>query len=257
MPASKEPQRPMQSSSLSEKEFLRHYDSKNYEQPITSIDTVIFTVRNKALHVLLVKRSDHPFMGQWSLVGGFINLQTDTHLEDSAKRKLAEKTGIETPYLEQFGTIGNSTRDPRGWSVTTVYFALIPHDENSLRTGPGTDEIKWVPIDDNQTINTLAFDHTEILTLCIDRLRSKVLYTSLPIHLMSKEFTLSELQHVYEMIIDKKIDPKSFRRRILGANILEKTEKLNREGTRPAYLYRQAQINHTHYFLRNIEGAAY
>ena len=121
----------------SEKDFLDKYDASAFKGPITSVDTVIFTVFDNHLHVLTVKRAEHPFKDQWSLIGGFINIDEDVDIEATAKRKLKEKTGVRTPYLEQFGTIGNKKRDPRGWSVTTVYFALIPCDNIQLEAGKG------------------------------------------------------------------------------------------------------------------------
>jgi 8-oxo-dGTP diphosphatase len=240
-----------------EEDFLRDYDPTAFERPSTSVDTAIFTVLDGHLHVLTAKRAEHPFKDRWSLVGGFIDLQKDNDLESTAKRKLEEKTGVKTPYLEQFGTIGNKKRDPRGWSVTTVYFALIPCYEVHLRAGKGAVDIKWSKVTGGKVMEELAFDHAEILAKCAERLRSKVLYTSLPVYLMPKEFTLGDLQKVYEIILDKKVDHKSFRRRILSAGILEATGKMRHDGKRPAHLYRQEKSCRTHIFVRNIEGASY
>jgi len=239
----------------SEEDFLHDYDLSVFERPSTSVDTAIFTVLDNHLHVLTVKRAEYPFKDLWSLVGGFIDLQKDTDLESTAKRKLEEKTGVKTPYLEQFGTIGNKKRDPRGWSVTTVYFALIPCHEVQLRSGKGVTDIKWSKVVAGRVKDKLAFDHAEILAKCTERLRGKVLYTSLPVHLMPTDFTLGELQKVYEIILDKKVDHKSFRRRILSADILEETDKMRHDGRRPAHLYRLKKRHRTHFFVRNIEGA--
>ncbi|MDQ2993685.1 MAG: NUDIX domain-containing protein [Pseudomonadota bacterium] len=225
-------------------------------KPSASVDTVIFTVIDHHLHVLTVKRAHQPFKEMWSLVGGYIDLDKDADLEATAKRKLTEKTGVFTPYLEQFGAVGNNKRDPRGWSVTTIYFALIPSYEVQLRAGSGAADIKWSKIVAGKIAEPLAFDHDEILVHCMERLRSKVLYTSLPVHLMSKDFTLGELQKVYETILCKKIDHKSFRRRILNADFLEETSEYRHEGKRPAQLYRLKESHRTHIFVRNIEGAS-
>jgi len=240
----------------SEEEFLRDYDSSVFEKPSTSVDTAIFTVLEGHLHVLTVKRAEHPFKDCWSLAGGFIDLKNDVDIEATAKRKLEEKTGVKTPYLEQFGTIGNKTRDPRGWSVTTVYFALIPCHEVHLRAGKGASDIKWSKVTGGKVKDKLAFDHVEILEKCTERLRSKVLYTSLPAYLMPKNFTLGELQKIYEIILDKKIDHKSFRRRILSVDILEETGEMRHDTGRPAALYRLKASHHPHFFVRNIEGAS-
>lgn len=235
--------------------FLKAYDAKAFERPNVSVDTVIFTVSGGHLQTLLVRREHHPFQGQWSLVGGFIDVQNDEALIDTAKRKLEEKTGVKTPYLEQFCSFGSKTRDPRGWSVTTVYFALIPSEDIELRAGQGATDIKWSIVKNGAVKEALAFDHTQILAGCTERLKAKVLYTSLPVHLMPDEFTLAELQDVYEIIMDGKMDHKSFRRRILGADILEETGKMKDTGRRPAMIYRAKAKGEIHFFARNIEGA--
>lgn len=244
----------MQKNIQTEKEFLREYDSSVFKNPITTVDTVIFTVIDGHLHVLTVKRAEHPCIDSWALVGGFIDIDQDTDIESTAKRKLEEKTGVKAPYLEQFGTIGNGKRDPRGWSVTTVYFALISSVNVQLQCGKGAVDIKWSKVTGGKVKDKLAFDHAKILLDCYERLRNKVLYTSLPIYLMPKYFTLGELQNVYEIILNQKIEHKSFRRRILNADILLETTEMRRDGKRPAQLYSIKKNHHTHFFIRNIEG---
>lgn len=238
-----------------EKEFLADYDPKAFDRPNASVDAVIYTVSDGELKVLIVKRENHPFQGRWSLVGGYVDLDNDHALEDTAKRKLEEKTGVKTPYLEQFCTFGNKNRDPRCWAITTVYFALIPSKDITLQAGVGATDIKWATVKDGCIQEELAFDHAEILKSCTERLKSKVLYTSLPVHLMPEEFTLNELQEVYEMILGCKMDHKSFRRRLLGADILEETGEMKQTGRRPAMLYRQRKSDETFFFVRNIEGS--
>lgn len=239
----------------SEKEFLQGYNPKDFDRPSTSVDNVVYTILDGALHVLIVKRSHHPFQNCWSLVGGFVDLDRDHDLEATAKRKLEEKTGVKTPYLEQFYTVGNKDRDPRCWSVTTVYFALIPCEHIELRAGSGAKDIRWSRVQDGKISENMAFDHAKILEECTKRLKNKVLYTSLPVHLMQGAFTLNELQEVYEIILAKSMDHKSFRRRILAADILEETGDMKQTGRRPAMLYQPKQCNQTYFFVRNIEGA--
>jgi 8-oxo-dGTP diphosphatase len=240
---------------ITEKDFLREYNPTIFKRPNTSVDTVIFTVLNQELNVLLVKRAEPPFKEFWSLVGGYIDLELDDTLESTAKRKLIEKTGVAAPYLEQLATIGGKDRDPRGWSVTTIYFALIPSDKVILKPGSGALDTKWARIKKGKVRDKLAFDHSEILDSCINRLRSKVLYTSLPVHLVPRFFTLGDLQKVYEIIVDKKIDHKSFRRRMLAADFLEETTSKKKESGRPALLYTIKKNHLSHTFSRNIEGA--
>ena len=238
-----------------EAEFLKNYNPDDFKRPNASVDAVIYTVSSGSLQTLVMKRENHPFQGKWSLVGGYIDMENDCDLEATAKRKLEEKTGVKTPYLEQFGSFGNKTRDPRWWSITTVYFALISAEGIALEAGSGATDIKWVPVENGEVSEGLAFDHAHILKECTERLRSKVLYTSLPIHMMPDEFTLAELQQVYEVIMGGKMDHKSFRRRMLGADILEETGNMKETGRRPAMLYRQKETEETHFFVRNIEGA--
>jgi ADP-ribose pyrophosphatase YjhB (NUDIX family) len=189
------------------------------------------------------------------LVGGYVDIHQDENLEATAKRKLEEKTGVKTPYLEQCETFGDATRDPRGWSITTVYFALIPYDGIHLKAGKGAEELKWLAVEEGDLKEKLAFDHEMLLRRCIERLRNKVLYTSIPTHLLPKEFTLGELQKIYEILLGKKIDHKSFRRRILSVDLLEEAAEMRYESKKPAKLYRSKAPQKIHYFMRNIEGA--
>jgi len=241
---------------MTEKQFLSEYDVTEFKRPSTSVDMAIFTVFENELYVLTVKRSNHPEKGKWALVGGFVDVDKDKDIEATAKRKLVEKTGVKTPYLEQYKTIGNKKRDPRSWSITTVYFALIPSDNIKLKAGVGSSDIKWSKVANEIVEDKLAFDHAELLAGCMERLRNKVLYTSLPIHLLSSEFTLGELQKVYEIILGQAVERKSFRRRILNANIIEETGKMKQSGRRPAKVYQLKDEDKTHFFVRNIEGAS-
>lgn len=242
----------MSHSSKSESEFLKKYDVSQFERPSSSVDVVIFSYFNENLHVLTIKRAEHPFQGSWSLVGGYVDLKNDRNIEETARRKLEEKTGVKSPYLEQLITIGNADRDPRGWSITTVYFALVSFEDAVLKAGYGATDVQWSKVTQNKVGHPLAFDHSQILKLCLERFRNKVLYTSLPGHLMPKEFTIGELQDVYETILGKLVDHKAFRRRILG--ILEETGKEKEGPTRPAKLYRLKNLKKPHFFMRNMEG---
>ncbi|MCR8922341.1 NUDIX hydrolase [Dasania sp. GY-MA-18] len=237
-----------------EKQFLKSYNIHDFDVPLTSVDMAIFTLKDEQLQVLLVKRAQHPALGQWALPGGFIDFKKDKVLADAARRKLAEKTGVDTPYLEQVATFGGADRDPRGWSVTITYFALIVCDEVELSGDESSDDVKWVPIKDITNKLELAFDHKQVLAACIERLKNKVQYTSLPVNLLPEEFTLTELQQTFEIILDKKIEKKSFRRRIDDADILEETGNMKTGSNRPAKLYRAKPKGENFYFTRNIEG---
>lgn len=236
-----------------ESEFWKNYDPSQFKKPGMAVDSAIFTIRESVLHVLMVQRNEYPFKGLWSLVGGYIDVEKDLSLEDTARRKLKEKTGVNTPYLEQVGTIGNGSRDPREWTVSTSYFALLSSENITLKAGVGASHIKWVSITEAQSTD-LAFDHQIILSNCLERLRAKSLYTTLPINLMPEIFTLSELQSVYEIILNKTIQTKSFRRRIERSCIVEPTGEVKATSKRPAALYKIKQEAQTHYFTRTIES---
>ena len=233
-----------------EEKFLYDYDATRFNRPNATVDTAIFTIQENELYVLIIQRDNHPFKDKWSLVGGFIDVANDKSIEETAQRKLFEKTGVTTPYLEQYKTIGNHYRDPRGWTISTVYFALISSKNVMLKLGNGAVDIKWSKITGNGINEELAFDHTEILSGCLERLRSKVMYTSLPVYLLPEEFTLSELQVVYETIMGKKIDRKSFYRRILNSGIIEETDRKKSSGHRPAQIYKLIEKQQAHYFSR-------
>lgn len=220
-------------------------DSKlDFPRPLTTVDVVIFTVMEDALRVLLVKRPDtpgEPCPGMWALPGGFVDVDRDESLEACARRKLKEKTGVETPYLEQLGSWGGSSRDPRGWSATHVYFALIPSEHVVLQKGANAADTVWLELDGLGRKKKLAFDHEEILATAITRLRNKVEYTSLPAYLLPEEFTLSELQRMYEIVMERPIEKSAFRTRVLSSGLVNPVGDKMREGpNRPAQLYRLA-----------------
>ncbi len=213
----------------------------DFERPLTTVDPVIFTVRDERLAVLLVERErapGEPFPGVWALPGGFIDVARDADLEACARRKLKEKTGVASPYLEQLGSWGNRRRDPRGWSTTHVYFCLMPAENVVLAEGANASAVAWVPIEGNGVARRLAFDHTEILAAALERLRGKVEYTSLPAFLLPEEFTLPELQRMYEIVLDRPLDKKAFRTRILATNLVTAIPRVRSRPTRPAQLYR-------------------
>jgi 8-oxo-dGTP diphosphatase len=236
----------------SEKAFLADYNIHDFDVPLTCVDMSIFTIQDDILKVLLVKRAQYPKKGRWALPGGFINMNVDKVLDDTARRKLCEKTGIDTPYLEQVATFGSSKRDPRGWSMTVVYLSLISADDFVIEADLSSEKVSWVPV--NEAINDfkLAFDHEDILKQCLERLKSKVQYSSLPVHLLPEAFTLSELQRVFEIVLEKSIEKKSFRRRILDSNILEETGNIKKGISRPAKLYRLVVRGGSHFFPRTI-----
>jgi len=215
------------------------YTPANAERPAVTVDVVIFSLRDSDLKVLLIRRAAPPFKGKWAIPGGY--LHADEALDEAARRELGEETGLRDVYLEQLYTFGAPKRDPRGRVITVAYFALVS-DDVTARAGDDAAEAAWRPVYD---LPDLAFDHADILSYALQRLRYKLEYTAVGFELLPNEFTLTELQTAYEIVLGlkepgKKLDKRNFRRRILEAGILAETSKY-REGEgqgRPAQLYR-------------------
>lgn len=231
----------------------RRMASTDFPRPLTTVDVVIFTVADDALEVLLVKRptsADEPFPGLWALPGGFVDVRLDVDLQACAGRKLKEKTGMTSPYLEQLGSWGNADRDPRGWSATHAYFALIP--AAALAPGANAADAAWFPVDRLPAKTKLAFDHRQILGAALERLRTKVEYTSLPAYLLPEPFTLPQLQRVYEIVLGRAVDKSGFRTRMLSVGVLEEVGQLPGESKRPPMGYRLNDRASPAYFPRTF-----
>lgn len=199
-----------------------------------TVDVVIFTIVDNALSVLLVKRGLAPNQGDWALPGGFV-LDHES-LDEAALRELREETGVADVYLEQLYTFGGPGRDPRGRIVTVAYYALIATDRAQLSAGTDASEARWWPV---SKLPPLAFDHAHILDYGIQRLRAKIGYTTVGFQLLPAEFTLGDLQSVYEAILGTRLDKRNFRKRIEQLSVVEGLDKQRRgEPSRPARLYR-------------------
>ena len=236
---------------IDEKAFLAAYNPKDFPPVLVTVDAALFTFHQEQLLLLLVKRSNHPDKGKWGLPGGFIDPARDSSLEETANRKLLEKTGVTPPYLEQLHTIGNDSRDKRGWSVTVCYTALIAHQ----KCAPGIDSVsdaRWVGVDELDSVD-LAFDHRIVIALARERLKQKALYSIVPAYALPEKFSLPELQRIHEILIGKPLQKKSFRRRIEQANLLLDTGLKRYEGGRPAALYKMRARSGRFTFVRNLE----
>lgn len=226
----------------------------DFERPLTTVDVVIFTVLDGQLQVLLVRRPDgpaEPFSKAWALPGGFVDVNLDDSLEGCARRKLLDKTGVSSPYLEQLGSWGGRTRDPRGWSATHAYFALLPADSVHLKQEEGK-PAQWHPVSELPGDKPLAFDHADILQAALERLRSKVEYTSLPAFLLPEPFTLPQLQKMYEIVLGRPVDKSGFRTRALAAGFLDECGLMDVGSPRPAMGYRLKDRNAAVYFPRTF-----
>ncbi len=198
-----------------------------------TVDVVIFTIREARLQVLLVRRAIPPYRRRWAIPGGFV--REGESLDEAARRELREETGVADVYLEQLYSFGDPGRDPRGRIVTIAYFALIAADRAPLRAGTDAAEAAWFPMDG---LPPLAFDHRPILDYALVRLRNKLEYTTVGFQLLPREFTLTDLQRVYEAILSKELDKRNFRRKIALLRILEPTGRVRRDGIqRPARMY--------------------
>ena len=198
-----------------------------------AVDVVIFTIRDGALQVLLIRRGAPPFAGRHALPGGFVN--EGESLDAAALRELREETGVRDVYLEQLYSFGDPGRDPRGRVVTVAYFALMASDRTPLRAGTDAVDAQWFPVD---ALPVLAFDHRRIVAYAVERLRNKLEYTTVGFQLLGEKFTLGELQAVYEAILGRRLDKRNFRRKIDLLGILTALRETKRTGRKPARLYR-------------------
>jgi len=218
------------------------------------VDITIFTIINTQLHVLTVIRPNdttEPFPKKLALPGGYVQFSAETpSLLDCAKQKLRHKTGVDLAYLEQVETLGSSTRDPRGPSLTIVYFALIPFGRAQLHDEDDMLNVAWTPVNE---LRDMAFDHLKILKLCHERLKNKVKYTAIASHLLDESFTLTELQAVSETLLETTLSKAAFRKRILTSGAFEETGQVSSGAHRPAKLYRLS-MKPLHIFDRVIEG---
>lgn len=206
--------------------------TEKYPRPSVTVDVVIVTLRDNELHVLLIKRETEPYRGKWALPGGFVNI--DEALDAAARRKLEEETGVSHVYLEQLYTFGELDRDPRGRVISVAYIALVP-TPLTVHGGSDTGDAQWWPI---SSMPSLAFDHSDIVQYALTRLRYKIEYSPVGFRLMPPEFTLSELQKAYEIVLGEPLDKRNFRRRIMEAEVIEPLDEVRSGDGRPARLYR-------------------
>ncbi len=282
---------------LTEDQFLAAYDAGKYERPSVTVDMLLFTVTDeekknyrrlpeKVLRLLMVKRGDHPFLGQWALPGGFV--QMNESLDEAALRELKEETNIEQIYMEQLYTWGDVSRDPRTRVISTAYMSLVDSTTLDIKASDDADDAKWFTVscklyqeqktvtekgyilqrlfklklsnDENnlsaivkitKTVegkvakverevvesNGIAFDHAKVIEYAIERLRTKIEYTDIVFNLMPELFTLTELQQVYEVILDCELLKANFRRKTAGM-VVETNEYTKDGGHRPSKLFK-------------------
>lgn len=193
-----------------------------YPRPALTTDSVIFGYDGKELNVLLVERQNEPYQNQWSLPGGYVH-ETENTLA-CAQRILLEKTGLKKTYIEQLYTFSDTNRDPRGWTISVAYFALLNPSDFDLKKGRNTNDVRWW----NWTeIPKLAFDHKQILDIGIKRLKAKLTYQPIGFELLNTYFSMRDLQLLYECILEHSLDKRNFRKKLLKTEllILKKNQK--------------------------------
>ena len=206
---------------------------KKYKFAVIATDVVIFTIKDEALNVLLIKMKKEPFTDRWAVPGGLI--KGSESVDEAAKRVLCEKAGVKNVFLEQLYTFGKTDRDPFGRVVSVAYYALIPSDGLNLKTTKEYADIGWYWVND---LPKMAYDHKEIINFAMMRLQSKLEYTNIVYSLLPEEFTLTDLQKTYEIILNKEFDKRNFRKKILALKLIKPTgEKQVGSANRPAALY--------------------
>lgn len=234
-----------------EQQYLAEYDASRYPAPIVTVDSVLFTLSEQQLCVLLVQRANHPQQGWWGLPGGFIDVQRDDSTRATALRKLREKTGVTPPWLEQLETFSGADRDPRGWSLTTAWYALIAAESCQPESGAVSD-VQWQPVAALACRTDIAFDHQRIIAAALQRLRQKTLYSMLPVYCLPAAFTLTQLQEVTETILGRTVQRKSLIRRFDASEMFEETGASVATGARKAKLYRLKAGADVRNFSRNL-----
>jgi len=205
----------------------------DYARPALTIDCVVFGLDDEDLKVLLVERDLEPFAGRWALPGGFVRV--DESLDDAARRELAEETGLQKVYLEQLYTFGAVGRDPRERVVSVAYYALVKLSDHRVQAATDARSAAWFAVDD---VPKLAFDHDTILQVAHDRLRAKVRYQPIGFELLPAKFPLRQLQHLYEVVLDRLLDKRNFRKKILAMGILNELDEIEQDvAHRAARLY--------------------
>lgn len=229
-------------------------DLDRYPHPHLAVDVALLTLHERALHVLLLRRSDPPHADTLALPGGFVRI--DESLTAAAARVLADKCDLRQVFLEQLYSFGEVDRDPRGRVVSVAYYALVP-DPRLLAVLDGRAdrvlarvEVPWTGIEGGpvQVLDAtgqpqpLAFDHATILGTAVQRLRGKIDYAPVGFELLPPAFTLLELLQVHQAVLGRELNKDSFRRRMLASGLLADTGHERRDGAwRPAALYRFRQ----------------
>lgn len=208
--------------------------SYQYPRAALTVDCVVFGFDEGELKVLLIQRALEPFKGKWALPGGFVRV--DETIDEAARRELSEEAGLKDVFLEQLYTFGEVDRDPRERVVSVAYYALVKLAAHDTKAATDAADAKWFPI---SKVPKLAFDHAGILATALARLKGKVRYQPIGFELLPPKFTLSQLQHLYEAVLETELDKRNFRKKVLGFGLLVPLKETQMAGRhRPAQLFR-------------------
>ena len=204
--------------------------SYKYPRPAVTTDCVIFGFDGKQLHILLIERSRDPYKGTWALPGGF--LEMDETAEEGAARELYEETHVKDVFLEQFHVFSAVNRDPRERVITIAFYALIRQCDYQILAGDDAARACWFEVDE---LPPLAFDHDEIISKAREHLKIKLKVSPIAFRLLDEQFTMGELQRVYELISGRTYDRQNFYRQAMVSGLLE---NINEKESSPTQLFR-------------------
>lgn len=203
-----------------------------YPHPAVTTDCIVFGFDGTKLNLLLINRGIEPYKGSWALPGGFMKI--DETAEQGALRELQEETGVKDIYIEQMQTFTAVDRDPRERVMTIAFMAFVRQEKYEVIAGDDAAKAQWFPVN---SLPQLAFDHNEIITLALDKLRWKITYEPLAFRLLNKTFTISQLQTIYEVVFDKRFDRRNFHKKLTSLGYIIPTEEQQKTIGRPSTLY--------------------
>jgi 8-oxo-dGTP diphosphatase len=230
-----------------ERKYLEGYRPDDYPRPSVAVDLVVFTIIDARLVVLLVRRKEHPFKGQWVIPGGFVRVgegaDQGEDLDQAARRELKEETGLEADrvHVEQLATFGKAGRDPRMRVISVAYVALVRPDLAPIvKAGGDAADVRWASMDELKRLE-LGFDHRQIVDAALRRVRSGLESSGVAFDLVPLTFTIPELRNVHAIVLDKEMDPGNFRRkfnRMLEDGLIEQAPGKRITTSKPATVYR-------------------
>jgi len=201
---------------ITEEEFLKQYDPNKYARPSVATDAIVFSYFDERLHVLLVRRKNHPFRGRWVFPGGFVEVYEDP--DETVRRELREETGLEADFLAHLAVFGRPDRDPRYHVISVAYFGVVRADEHVPNAADDAAEAAWFHLSD---VPPLGFDHGKILEVAVERLKQQIRYPSFALEFFGSSPTGGQLRGLYEAVLGERLDRQRFLRR-LGRFCLEK-----------------------------------